>query len=193
MRTLSLTLTCCFLLLLTCCQTPFERSNTKAPAADASFAAASSFDGAWVLSGKWTGYMGLALKIDGDRYKYWFFTDVSGAPTIEIIEPDGRVETHTTKPPKYPLRGRVRVREGVLELLGPGDYYDRKWHRITYRGVPCLIAGKHYREWKRTGSLAEDRLLFRLPAFDEKRPTLNYGGAEQPDGSVTATSPPRRN
>ncbi|MEY2536849.1 MAG: hypothetical protein QOG67_589 [Verrucomicrobiota bacterium] len=157
--------------------------------ANSAFAASSSFDGVWVLSGKWTGYMGLALKIDGSRYKYWFSSDMSVTSTVDIVGPDGRVERHTSKPPRYPLRGRLRVRGNVVELLGPGDYYDRKWYYMTHRGVPCLLADEHYREWKRTGKLADDRLLFRLSSFDEKRPTLNYGGLERPNGSVTATSP----
>jgi hypothetical protein len=42
---------------------------------------------------------------------------------------------------------------------------------------------------KQNGRLADDRLLFRLPTFDEKKPQLNYGGLEKPDGSVTRTSP----
>jgi hypothetical protein len=44
-------------------------------------AACSDIDGAWVLSGRWTGYMGIALKIKGDHYKYWFYSDV-GPSTI---------------------------------------------------------------------------------------------------------------
>ncbi|HZR04537.1 MAG TPA: hypothetical protein VFA61_01760 [Candidatus Udaeobacter sp.] len=155
----------------------------------ASTAVASEFDGAWVLSGQWTGYMGLALKIRGDHYKYWFSSDV-GPTTIEITDEKGRVlSSHTEKPPRYPLTGRAGIRGDTLELRGPGEYYDRKWRLLTYRGVPCLLAEQHYREWKKTGKLADDRLLFRAQAFDEKHPRLNYGGVEQPDGSVTRTSP----
>ena len=100
-----------------------------------------------------------------------------------------RTETHTEELPKYPLRGRLVVNAEAIELRGPGDYYDRKWHLITYRGVPCLLAEQHYREWKRGGELADDRLLFRLPTFDERLPRMNYGGDEKPGGSVTRTSP----
>jgi len=146
-----------------------------------------SLDGAWVLSGKWAGYMGLALKIDGSHYKYWFSSD-AGPVTIETTI-NGRTETHTEKRPRYPLRGRVIVRGDVLELLGPGDYYDRKWHRIIHRSVPCLLAGKHYREWKRSGRLADDRLLFRFPTFNERKPQLNYGGFERSDGCTSPVRP----
>ena len=138
----------------------------------ASFATARShLDGAWVLSGQWTGYMGIALKIDGDRYKYWFYSDAGD---------DSR---------KYPLTGRLKVHGDVIELLGAGSYYDRKWHRIVYRGVPCLLADLHYREWKQGKGFADDRILFQLPGFDEKRPRMNYGGEEKRDGSVSRTSP----
>jgi hypothetical protein len=158
----------------------------------ASTVAASEFDGAWVLSGEWTGYMGLGLKIRGDHYKYWSSSDVMPMQsTLEVTMPDGPVERHTftEKRPTYPLAGRVVIRGDTLELRGEGEYYDRKWRRLTYRGVRCLLAEQHYVEWKKTGKLAEDRLLFRAPAFDEKHPQLNYGGVEQPDGSVTRTSP----
>ena len=140
--------------------------------ASASFVTARpDFDGAWVLAGKWTGYMGIALKIDGGRYKYWFYSDAG--------DDSG----------KYPLTGRLKVHGDVIEILGAGSYYDRKWHRIVYRGVPCLFADLHYREWKQGKGFADDRLLFRLPGFDEKRPRMNYGGEEKRDGSVSRTSP----
>jgi len=155
----------------------------------ASTALAGEFDGAWVLSGQWTGYMGLALKIRGDHYKYWFSSDVAPV-AAELTDENGRIlSSHTEKPPRYPLTGRVLIRGDTLELRGPGNYYDRKWRLLTYRGVPCLLAEQHYRDWKKTGKLADDRLLFRAATLDEKRPQLNYGGVEQPDGSVTRTSP----
>ena len=150
-------------------------------------AARSDLDGVWVLSGKWTGYMGIALKIKSDRYKYWFYSDVG--PSTVTMTINGHTETHTEKPPKYPLTGRLKVRGDVIELVGAGHYYDRKWHRIVYRGVPCLLADEHYREWKQGKGFADDRLLFQLARFDEKHPQINYGGEERRDGTVTRTSP----
>jgi hypothetical protein len=105
----------------------------------ASTAVASDFDGAWVLSGKWTGYMGLALKIRGDHYKYWFSSDVMPMEsTLEVTMPDGHVERHTytEERPKYPLTGHIVTRGDTIELRGPGDYYDRKWRRITVAAFP---------------------------------------------------------
>jgi hypothetical protein len=155
-------------------------------------AARSDLDGVWVLSGKWAGYMGIAIKINSERYNYWFYSDV-GQPvfTSEITMSDGHVERLTSieKPPKYPLTGRLKLRGDVVELAGAGGYYDRKWHRIVYRGVPCLLADKHYREWKRGKGFADDRLLFKLSTFDEKHPQMNYGGQERRDGTLTRTSP----
>ncbi|MEY2507708.1 MAG: hypothetical protein QOH01_2037 [Verrucomicrobiota bacterium] len=153
----------------------------------ASAASGGEFDGAWALSGKWTGYMGLALRISGDRYKYWFSSDVG--PTTFETTINGKTTRYTEKPPRYPLTGRIIIRGDVLELRGAGEYYDRKWHRIVYRGVPCLLADEHYREWRRTGRLPDDRLLFRIPQFDERHPQLNYGGVERADGSVSRASP----
>jgi hypothetical protein len=146
-----------------------------------------SLDGAWALSGKWTGYMGLALKIRGNRYKYWFSSDVG--PAVFETTINGRTERRTEKLPKYPLKGRFVLRGDVIELLGSGDYYDRKWHRIKYRNIPCLLADEHYREWKKSGRLADDRLLFKLPNFNETKPQLNYGGFEHSDRTTSPVSP----
>lgn len=35
------------------------------------------FDGAWVMSSGWSGYMGVALAVAQDRYYYWMYSDVS--------------------------------------------------------------------------------------------------------------------
>jgi len=37
----------------------------------------SQFDGAWVMSAGWHGYMGVALALSGDRYYYWKYSDVA--------------------------------------------------------------------------------------------------------------------
>lgn len=153
----------------------------------AGVASAGEFDGAWALSGKWTGYMGIALKISGNHYKYWHYSDVG--PMIYETTINGKTTRYEEKAPHYPLTGRAFIRGDVLELRGSGDYYARKWHRIVYRGVPCLLADEHYREWKHDGRLPDDRLLFRIPQFDEKHPQLNYGGFEHSDGSVSRNSP----
>jgi hypothetical protein len=131
---------------------------------------------------------GSRAKNRGDQYKYWFSSDV--APTTFGSTIDGRTTRYTEKPPRYPLTGRVILRGDAIELRGPGGYYDRKWRRIVYRGVPCLLAEQHYREWKKSGRFADDRLLFRIPRLDEKHPQLNYRGIEKSDGSVTRNSPP---
>jgi hypothetical protein len=116
-----------------------------------------------------------------------------GSVGFSVCGENGR-QGHTTrsveKPPHYPLTGSTTVRGDTIELRGPGDFYDRKWRRIVYRGIPCLLAEQHYREWKKSGRLDDDRLLFRIPSFDKKHPQLNYGGIEKPDGSITRTSPP---
>ena len=50
--------------------------------------APSTIDGAWVLSDKWTGFMGIALVIKGNEFRYWFYSDVS-----------------VPREPKYPITG----------------------------------------------------------------------------------------
>jgi hypothetical protein len=115
-------------------------------------------DGAWALSAKFDHIMGIALKIEGNRYKYWFYSDtfIAGAPR-----------------PKYPYTGKLQVRGNTIRLLGRGDYYDRVWHLFIYKNEICLLADDHYKDFVRTGELAENRLLFQLASFDEKNPRMN--------------------
>src|SRR5262245_53469412 len=63
------------------------------------------FDGAWVLSDKWWGYMGIALVIKGNEFKYWFYSDFIGprergipspgsSPSMEARFACARMATH---------------------------------------------------------------------------------------------------
>jgi len=45
------------------------------------------FDGAWVMSSGWMGYMGVALAVSGDRYYYWMYSDMGDAGCFPIPEP----------------------------------------------------------------------------------------------------------
>ena len=106
----------------------------------------------------WRGYMGIALKIEGARYKYWFYSDSSVA---------GRPE------PKYPLTGKLDVHGNTLRLLGRGEYYDRVWHLVVYKNEICLLADEHFKEFRASGKISENRLLHQLSSFDEQNPQMN--------------------
>ena len=153
---------------------------------------AGGFDGAWALSGKWTGYMGLALRIRGDHYKYWFSSDAA-EPTFssQITMPDGRVERHTYIPKRLSIHspGARLSMATRLSCAGPAT-------TTTASGDASFIAV--FRAYSHKSIIASGRRADDLPMtvccfgfHDLMRSTrkLNYGGHKHADGSVSATSP----
>ena len=80
-------------------------------------------DGYWLLSGKWMGDMGIALKIDKNRFSYWFYSDVK-----------------SDHEPTYPLSGEVEIKKNTvhLEYEGPEHLYSDQWHLVIYKNQICL-------------------------------------------------------
>ncbi len=122
---------------------------------------ADQIDGAWVLSEKWTGYMGIALVIHGDQFKYWFYSDV-----------------RLSDEPHYPIEGKVLYQGDTLRLQPSQEahLYDTEWHLVIWKGEICLLAEKHYKKFQEDKKLPDDRLLFKMQNFDEKNPTENRPG-----------------
>lgn len=58
------------------------------------------FDGAWVMSSEWLGYMGVAIALSDDRYFYWMYSDIP-------------VEA------SYPYAGTFRIQGEELVLDAP--------------------------------------------------------------------------
>lgn len=118
-----------------------------------------TIDGYWLLSGKWMGYMGIALKIDKDRFQYWFYSDV-----------------RTEHEPTYPIVGAVETKGNTITLKCKGRLYDSKWHLFIYRNHICLLADLHYQEFTKTGKLDDSRLLYKISEkiiTDKKKPQMN--------------------
>ena len=119
---------------------------------------APTIDGAWVLSEQWTGYMGIALVIQGTEFKYWFYSDV--------ILPDE---------PDYPITGKVEFDAGILRLHphGGNRLYDTSWHLVVFQGEICLLAERHMQTYREDQKLPDDRLLHKVAGFEEKSPFMN--------------------
>lgn len=117
-----------------------------------------TIDGAWVLSDKWTGFMGIALVIKSNEFRYWFYSDVRGP-----------------KEPPYPVTGKVEFDGDTIRLRPDGDarLYDANWHWVVFQGEICLLAGLHVQRYRNGQKLEDDRLLHKLDAFDEKKPVMN--------------------
>jgi hypothetical protein len=117
-----------------------------------------TIDGAWVLSDKWTGYMGIALTIRSNEFKYWFYSDVK-LPTE----------------PEYPITGNVEFDADIIRLRPEGDkrLYDTNWHLVVFEGEICLLAGRHMQRHREGQKFADDRLLHKLAEFDEEKPVMN--------------------
>ena len=121
-------------------------------------AATPQIEGAWVLSDKWTGLMGVALVIKSNDFKYWFYSDVKGLGE-----------------PKYPITGNVEFNGDAIRLRSTQDarFYDSVWHVVSFKGEVCLLADKDMQTFRDTRKLPDDRLLYKLETFDEKKPVLN--------------------
>ena len=120
-----------------------------------------TLDGYWLLSGKWMGYMGIALKIDKNRFQYWFYSDAK-------LEHE----------PTYPLSGEVEIRKNTVHLKyrGQEHLYSDKWHLIIYKNQICLLADNHYHDYMKTDKLDDSRLLFKVrdeDILDKKKPQMN--------------------
>jgi hypothetical protein len=117
-----------------------------------------TINGAWVLSDKWTGYMGIALVIESDKFKYWFYSDVGGA-----------------RAPKYPITGTIEFDGDIIRLRpdSQANLYDTKWHMVVFQGEICLLADLHMTRYRANRRLEDDRLLHKLDDFDEKKPIMN--------------------
>ncbi len=120
--------------------------------------APATIDGAWVLSDKWTGFMGIALVFKSNEFRYWFYSDVRGP-----------------REPKYPITGKVEFDGDTIRLRPSGDahLYDTNWHLVVFQGEICLLADLHMRRYLDSQKLEDDRLLHKLDAFDEKKPVMN--------------------
>lgn len=118
-----------------------------------------TIDGAWVLSDKWTGFMGIALVIKSNEFKYWFYSDMKGP-----------------REPKYPITGKVEFDGDIIRLRPDSDthLYDTNWNLVVFKGEICLLASFHMRPpWRDDKKFPEDRLLHKLDDFDEKKPVMN--------------------
>eukprot|EP00456_Euglypha_rotunda_P036677 TRINITY_DN2816_c0_g2_i3.p2 TRINITY_DN2816_c0_g2~~TRINITY_DN2816_c0_g2_i3.p2 ORF type:complete len:147 (-),score=31.88 TRINITY_DN2816_c0_g2_i3:453-893(-) len=117
-----------------------------------------TINGAWVLSDKWTGFMGIALVIKDKEFQYWFYSDV-----------------RLPNEPKFPITGKVEYDGDIIRLRPDGDarVYDKEWHMVVFQGEICLLGERHMATYRTSRKLPDDRLLHKLDEFDEKKPVMN--------------------
>jgi hypothetical protein len=118
-----------------------------------------TIDGAWVLSEKWTGYMGIALVIKENEFKYWFYSDF-----------------RSSTEPRYPITGKIESDGDSIRLVPSvrdAHLYDTAWHFVVHKGEISLLAESHFREYRSGKRFPDDRLLHRIDDFDEKKPVMN--------------------
>jgi hypothetical protein len=118
-------------------------------------------DGYWLLSGKWIGDMGIALKLDKNHFSYWFYSDVK-----------------SNDEPTYPLSGDIEIKKNIVHLKCRGQerLYAEDWHLIIYKNQICLLADRHYQDYMKTDKLDDSRLLFKVrdqDILDKKKPQMN--------------------
>ena len=106
---------------------------------------------AWVLSGEWAGYMGIAIELSSNQYYYWFYSDVGYG-----------------EEPEYPLTGDYTFEGEVLSLQAGGHHlYSTEWVVTNHADQACL--------WATRDVGRNDRLLFPDEDFDAARPFRNQG------------------
>jgi hypothetical protein len=118
-------------------------------------------DGYWLLSGKWRGYMGIALKIDKSHFQYWFYSDF-----------------RSNDEPSYPISGDVEIKKNAVHLKcrQPEHLYSEQWHLVIHENQICLLADKEYQEYIKTDRLDDSRLLFKVreeDIRDKQNPQMN--------------------
>ena len=120
-----------------------------------------SLDGYWLLSGKWMGFMSIALKIDKNRFQYWFYSD-----------------DKSDDEPTYPISGKVEIKKNTIRLNCPNKehLYSDEWHLVIYKNEICLLADSHYQDYMKTDKLDDSRLLFKVSEkdmLDKRNPQMN--------------------
>jgi hypothetical protein len=113
-----------------------------------------NLEGGWVLNPVWAGFMGVAILFRQDgTFDYWFYSDVV-----------------TGREPRYPVSGRWKWNQGILELESEHHLYDTHWYVYQYLEQPALLPASA-RLWQaEAGESHEDRLLFRVPDFEPAQP-----------------------
>ncbi len=109
------------------------------------------------MSSGWQGYMGVAIALSGERYYYWFYSDV-------ILENE----------PDYPISGTYVWTDGILTLKQEYDQlYSSVWVAATNAGRACLWAERDVGDFP--------RMLIPDTNFDPSNPFMNQGvlNAEQ--------------
>ena len=119
-----------------------------------------TLDGAWVLSEKWTGFMGIALVIKSNEFRFWAYSD---------YQPE--------KQPRYPITGKVESDGDTIRLYQASAdaryLYHTNWHLVVHKGEICLLAESHLQDYRSGKPFADDRLLYKVDDFDEKKPVMN--------------------
>jgi hypothetical protein len=99
--------------------------------------------GYWALTDEWSGFMGLALEINDDRYRYWFYSDV-------------RLEDE----PEYPIEGRFSIDHGILVLDSNHRLYDTEWLLVTHEGQKGLFPNSAFKTITMRRESPRTRMLF---------------------------------
>jgi hypothetical protein len=117
--------------------------------------------GKWSFSSEWGGYMGMALELTDKEYKYWFYSDVKNSDE-----------------PKYPLKGKWKLVDGVLILEKPerGYLYSETWVQVEFQGKVGLMAPENFGIMVIHNATPENRWIQKLPDEVKNWPLMNLPG-----------------
>ena len=161
------------LLLLAGCKPDKKISNVAPVEVELPFP--DHFDGAWVMSSGWMGYMGVALAVSEDRYYYWMYSDVGGAGS-------------------FPYTGTFRIEGDNLVLSSPtvletGESADEMPEWGLYSSRWEIIRDGTSTRLHSVSDSADDhaRSLYPDFGFDATTPFRNQGYMKKPNKAEMAT------
>ena len=135
--------TFCYLLFIVMMTACTKNLNQLSEAKFDSESETKSYEKAWVLNET---FMGVAIALDGDRYYYWFYSDV-------ISENE----------PLYPLMGTYDMKGNILTLHGNSEHlFWDSWKIFDRGGHECLRPVRNEKEAR--------YYLVPMINFDESKP-----------------------
>jgi hypothetical protein len=124
------------------------------------------YDKAWVMSSGWNGFMGVAIALKGDKYFYWFYSDVM-----------------LPHEPEYPIIGTYKI-DGETLILDDSQnrLYATRWKFTQNAQKTCLWSEKDIGDYP--------RMLILDPNFNPKDPFVNQPKLEVEQGGAAKPLPP---
>jgi hypothetical protein len=131
-------------LVVGCGQRPAAESAAGAPSSKQDGPAKTpGLEGVYCTPAEIGGFSGTVLEIKAGKFRYWFYSDVSGGDT-----------------PKYPLTGEYTHQDGKLILNNAQA--EREWSSDVLNGIPVLLRPDALKIWREQRKIYDYGVLIRV-------------------------------